>query len=70
VRSLSPFLQTSLIAAYFSLSGNTPEERGLLQIWVKGQMIKWVLNFRIFVGVSSYPYEALVFRDLIIILIS
>ena len=33
-------------------------------------MIKGVLNFGIFMVVSSYPYEVLVFRDLIILLIS
>jgi len=32
VRSLSPFSEISLIVAYFSLSGNTPEERDLLQV--------------------------------------
>jgi hypothetical protein len=32
VRSLSPFLWTGLIIAYFSLSGNTPDKRNLLQI--------------------------------------
>jgi len=33
-------------------------------------MIKGALNFRIFVGISSYSYEFLVFRDLIILSIS
>ena len=30
-------------------------------------MIKGALGFRIFIEISSYPYEFLVFRDLIII---
>jgi len=50
--------------------GNTPEERDLLQIWAKGEMIKGALNLKIFRGISSYPYEFLVLSDLIILLIS
>jgi len=41
--------------------GDTPEERDLLQIKAKREMIKGALNFRIFVGISSYPLEFLVF---------
>jgi len=33
-------------------------------------MIKGVLNFRMFIGISSYPYEFFVLSDLIILLIS
>jgi hypothetical protein len=33
-------------------------------------MIKGALNFKIFMGISSYPYEFLVFSDLLMLLIS
>jgi len=59
-----------LIIAYFSLSGNTPEERNLFQIQVKGEMIKGALSFKILMGISSYQYEFLVSSDLRILLIS
>jgi hypothetical protein len=59
-----------LIITYFSLSGNTLEERDLLQIYIKGEMIKGALNFRIFVEILSYPYEFLFFRDSIILPVS
>ena len=55
---------------FFILSGDTPEERVLLQIQVMGEMITGALNFRICMGISSYPYELLTLRDLIILLIS
>jgi hypothetical protein len=42
-----------LIIAHFSLSGNTPEERDLLQIQVKGEMIKGALSFKILMGISA-----------------
>jgi hypothetical protein len=67
---LSAFVQTGLATAYVSISRNTPEERDLLQIYIMGEMMKGALNFRIFMGISSYPHVVLVFRDLIIILIS
>jgi hypothetical protein len=50
VRILSPFLWTGLIIAYVSLSRNMPEERDLLQIQVKGEMIKEALSFKILMG--------------------
>jgi len=33
-------------------------------------MIKRALNFKIFIGISSYPYKFFVLSDLIILLIS
>ena len=51
--SLSPFLNSGLITEHFNLSGKTPEERDLLQIYVKGEMIKGALIFRISIGISS-----------------
>jgi hypothetical protein len=40
-------MMTGLIVAYFSLSGSTPEERDLLQVWGKGDVIKghFILEF-------------------------
>jgi len=63
VISLSPFLNFGLIIENFYLSGKTPEERDLLQIYVKEEMIKGALIFRILIGISSWPQEFLVFRD-------
>ena len=53
-----------------SLLRNTPGERDLSQIWVKGEMIKGALNFKIFMGISLYPYKVVFFSDLVILLIS
>jgi hypothetical protein len=46
-----------------------PVERHLLQIKVKGARKQGVLNFRILVGISSYPHEFLDFSDSMILLI-
>jgi hypothetical protein len=53
-----------------SLLRNTLEERDLLQMWVKGEMIKEALNFKIFMGILLYPYKVVFFSDLVILLIS
>ena len=37
---LSPFLNEGLTTAYFKRSGKVPEDTDLLQIWVKGEVIK------------------------------
>ena len=47
-----------------------PVERDLLQIKVKGEIIKGELDFKIFIGISSYPQEFFNFSDSIILLIS
>jgi len=47
-----------------------PVERDLLQIKVKGEIMKGVLNFKIFIGISSYSQEFCNFSDSIILLIS
>jgi len=57
VISSSPFLNTGLIIENFNLSEKTPKERDLLRRYVKGDMIKGALSFRILVGISSYPQE-------------
>ena len=56
--------------AYLSLSGNIPELRAALQIWVKGEIINGALTFMIRLDISSYPQEFLAFKALIIFLIS
>jgi hypothetical protein len=53
VIGLSPFLNTGLIIKYFNLSGKTSKERDLLQIYVKGEMRKRALVFKILIGISS-----------------
>jgi hypothetical protein len=40
---------------YFSLSGNTPEDKALLKIYVNGEGIKGELIFNIFTEISSKP---------------
>ena len=47
-----------------------PVERDLLQIKVKGEIIKGVVNFKIFMGISSYPQQFFNFSDSKILLIS
>jgi hypothetical protein len=42
----------------------------LLRMYVRGDMIQGVLTCRIFIGISSYPWEFLDFSNLIISLIS
>ena len=44
---------------FIILSGNTSQERVLLQIQRMGETITWFLNFKICMGISSYPYELL-----------
>ena len=65
--SLSPFLNIVWITKNFSLSGKTPEEGDLLQIYVKGEMIKGALIFRILAGSAWWSQEVLVFRDFIMV---
>ena len=59
-----------LISEYFNLSGNLPVESILLHIYVKGDTINGLLIFKIFVVISSYPHELLLFNSLIIFSIS
>ena len=68
--SLSPFLNISLIIENFNLSGKTPQDRDLLQIYVKVEIIKGALIFMILIGISSSPQEFSVFMDLMMFYIS
>jgi hypothetical protein len=52
---------------YFNLSGNIPEFRIALQIYVRGDIMYGALNFSFRVEISSYPPVFLDFDDLIIL---
>ena len=52
---LFPFLCTGIISENFNREGNIPDESDILHIYVKGDVIKGVLIFKIFVGIPSYP---------------
>jgi len=56
--------------AYFSLEGKIPDIIDLLKIYVKGELIKGALIFKILVVTSSYPWDSLALRDLIMLSIS
>ena len=68
--SLSPFFNIVLSIENFSLLGKTPKERDSLQIYVKGEMIKGALIFRILTGSTSWPQEFLDFRDFMMVAVS
>jgi len=53
VISSSLFLNTGLILEKLNLSEKIPKERDLLKRYVKGDMIKGTLIFRILAGISS-----------------
>ena len=55
---------------YFKRSGKVPEDIYLLQMWVKGEVIKGELIFSNLVDIPSYPVEFLGLRDFIIFFIS
>jgi len=50
--------------------GKMPDESDLLHMYDRGDVMKGVLSFRIFIGIPSYPREVLDFSDLIIFSIS
>jgi hypothetical protein len=52
---LSPFLFKGFISENFNRDGKIPDEGDFLQMYVKGDVMKGVLTFRIFVGIPSYP---------------
>jgi len=62
VISLSPFFNIVLSIENFGLSGKTPKERDLSQMYVKGEMIKGTLIFRILTRGTLWPQEFLDFR--------
>jgi hypothetical protein len=50
---------------YFSLVGKIPDSIDLLQIQLKGELIKGALVFNIFVEISSWPEDPFIFKELI-----
>jgi len=52
---LSPFLCKGFISENFNREGKIPDESDLLHMYVKGNVMKGVLTFRIFIGIPSYP---------------
>ena len=64
------FLYIGLISENFNLSGNIPVESILLHIYVRGDTITGLLIFKIFVVISSYPHDFLLFNSLTIFSIS
>jgi hypothetical protein len=67
---LSPFLYIGLISEYFNLSGNVPIETFYYIYRLKGDTINGMLIFKIFVVISSYPHDLLLFNSLILFSIS
>jgi len=52
---LSPFLHKSFISENFNQEGKIPDESGLLHMYVRGDVMKGVLTFRIFIGIPANP---------------
>jgi len=52
---LSHFLCKGFISENFNWEGKIPDESGLLHVYVRGDVMKRVLTFRIFIGIPSYP---------------
>ena len=67
---LSPFICKGFISENFNQEGKIPDKSNLLHMYLKGDVMKSVLTFRIFVGIASYPWQFLDFSDLIIFSIS
>ena len=67
---LSPFLCKGFISEHFNREGKIPDESDLVHMYVRGDVMKGVFTFRIFIGITSHPREFWVFSDLIIFSIS
>lgn len=63
---LSPFLYRGFTTEYFKREGTISVDSALLQIKFKGEIIKGVLIFKIFMETSLYPYGFLDYCQLII----
>jgi hypothetical protein len=53
---LSPFFKHWYYNGIFKWKGKIPDYKDLLKMWFKGELIKGVLNFRIFKEISLYPH--------------
>jgi len=56
-------LNSGLTIAYFRQSGKIPEDRDLLHLWAKGELMKGEYIFISLVDIPSYPEEFLGLRD-------
>jgi len=63
-------LNKGLTIAYFKQSGKIPEDKDLLHIWAKGELMKGEHIFISLVDIPSYPEEFLGLRDFIMFSIS
>jgi len=52
---LSPFLYKVFISENFNQQRKIPNESDLLHMYVRGDVIKGVLTFRILIVIPSYP---------------
>ena len=52
---LSPFLCKGFISENFNREGKVHDKSDLLQMYVRRDVTKGVLTFRIFIGIPSYP---------------
>jgi hypothetical protein len=52
---LSPFLRKGLISENINWEGKIPAESDVLHMYVRGDVMKGVLTFRILIGIPSYP---------------
>jgi hypothetical protein len=55
IAHLSPFLNTGFTIENFNLFGKIPDAQYLIHVYVKGELIKGVLYFKILTDISSYP---------------
>jgi hypothetical protein len=60
---LSPFLFKVFISANFNQEGKISDKSDLLHMYVKGDVMKGVLTFRIFIGIPSHQWEVWDFSD-------
>ena len=58
-------MNSGLTVAYFRQSGKIPEDRDLLHIWARGELMKGEHIFINLVDIPSYPEEFLGLRDFI-----
>ena len=56
-------MNKGLTIAYFKWSGKIPEDKDLLHIWAKGELMKGEHIFISLVDIQSYPEEFLGLRD-------
>jgi len=55
ISTLSPFSCKGFISENFNQEGKIPHKSDLLHTYVRGDVMKGVLTFRIFIGIPSHP---------------